>query len=195
MTLRQDLHATINRSRSQQDRDVAIEELELAIERITTAVGFDEPKNLPKPDKGATADELLTEARTCIRNDDLTGTRVRLLQAIKLGGGSPPPAPKVTKERGIHDMTKAELVAYAAAQDPPIEITVGGTKTAIVGQIQEEHDARNADEEKGIHEMTKAELIAYAAAEDPPIEINGKGTNAAIIGQIQEELDARNAVV
>ena len=102
MTIHQDLQACINRSRNHQDRDVAIEELESAAALIHIALGFEPATG--EPDNDETPEELLNEARTCIRNDDLVGAHIRLRQAILAGGGS---APDIDTDKPIGEMTKA----------------------------------------------------------------------------------------
>lgn len=129
MTIHQDLHAHINRSRSNQDREVGIEELETAVERIDSAVGFKMMDPVPETDESP--DDLLDEARTCIRNDDLTGSRIRLLQVIAAGGPSAPPL--ATKP--LDKMSKAELFAYAKANK--LDVAQANSKHGVLTLIQE----------------------------------------------------------
>lgn len=130
MTLHQDLHAFINRSRSHQDREVAVEELENAIERIDKALGFTPPE--PPIEDGETADELLSEARTCIRNDDIVGARIRIRQAVQIGGGD---GPEVPTDKPLDTMTKAELHAYAKARG--YQVAQANGKPALLAHIEE----------------------------------------------------------
>lgn len=125
-----ELHAAINRARSQHDKDVGIEELEAAIESIDAAVG-NKLTAEPPPFDG-TADQALAEARTHIRNDDLGAVRIRLVQAIALGG----PAPvEVDKDKPLDKMTKAELLAYAAAKGH--DVSQSSNKAGLIETIQE----------------------------------------------------------
>lgn len=130
MTLHQDLHAAINRSRCHQDREVAIEELEGAIERIDKALGFKPVET--EPEHGEEPDDLLNEARSCIRNDDLVGARIRIAQAVAAGGGE---GPEVPADKPLDKMTKAELHAYAKARG--YQIAQANGKPALLAHIQE----------------------------------------------------------
>ncbi len=130
MTLHQDIHAAINRSRAHQDREVAIEELESAIGRIDTALGFTPPE--PDVENGETPDDLLAEARSCIRNDDLVGARIRIRQAIQAGGGD---GPEVPTDKALDKMTKAELHAYA--KDRGYKVPQANGKPELLARIQE----------------------------------------------------------
>lgn len=129
MTIHADLQAHINRSRNHQDRDVAIEELTTATDRIRTALGFEPP--VGSPDGDETPDELLNEARTCIRNDDLVGAYIRMSQAVAAGGGAPPRV----ADKPIAKMTKAELHAYAASRGYAVSQANG--KGALLGIIRD----------------------------------------------------------
>lgn len=131
-----DLHACINKARGAIDADHAIEALEDGVEAIDAAVGFRHPNGIPDftGDVGA----VLDDAHSCIRNDDLVGARLRFLQAVEAGG----PPLKALPDKPLEAMKKAELVAFAAGQAPPVEISQSSTKAAILEQIQDELVAR-----------------------------------------------------
>ena len=106
--LHNELNAYIHRSRAAHDDDVRVEELEGAVAMIDHATGTVAPAELPE--SGMTVEEMVNDARTCVRNDDITGCRIRLLQIIGGGGGS---APALDADKPLDKMTKAELHAYA----------------------------------------------------------------------------------
>ena len=128
--LHNDINAHIARSRSKTDGDVAVEELEAAVARIDNALGTEFTADVPSSDQEA--DILLNEARTCIRNDDLVGTRIRLLQVIAMGGGSRPP---LDKNKPLDKMSKAELHAYAKARG--YDVSQSNSKAGLRNVIED----------------------------------------------------------
>lgn len=133
------LQAHLNQALAAVDPDAAVEHLEDAVELIDAAVGFT-AGDVPELDEGATAEALIADARTHIRNDDLVGCRIRVLQVIEAGG--PDVSANVPTDKPLEDMKKAELVAFAAAQDPPIPISASSSKAGLLETIQDELAAR-----------------------------------------------------
>lgn len=138
-----DLQAHLNEALGAVDADVAIEQLEDAVEKIDAALGWTQAAGTPELE-GSAADAL-AEARTYIRNDDLAAARIRLLQVIEAGG--PDVTGNVAADKPLDAMKKAELIAYAAAHDIPV--SQSSPKAAILEQIQEAQATTEAELDAG----------------------------------------------
>lgn len=190
------IHAEITgyilNSRRQSDSDVAVEILETAVEKINAAVGFEHAGEVPASED--TTELLLQDARTCLRNSNLTGCRIRLLQVIDRGG---PETVGVDTAMPLDKMTKAQLQAYASERT--YLVPVAATKAELLSKIREldaqagsaESPPAGTAEPKPLTDMSKPELQAYAS--ERGYDIDGSVPYAAVLAQI-EELDAEAAI-
>jgi hypothetical protein len=103
------------------------------------------------------------------------------LQPSELENTSQPPGGETKDDSAsLAKLTKPQLVAHAAALDPPLVLDVASKKDELLAAIA----AHGAGDGQALEDLSEAELVAHAAALDPPLELDEATPKADLLAAI-----------